>query len=468
MSFRFPLRNASAFALVWFGTYFASAPLDAGPVVKIEAGDAGAPSRLLVELTDTTNTEWRLQTSADLANWQDRATFKVRNSVHAFVVDLPASSAGRRDFFRFVSADAIDLPDDVASVTMLPEVPDDYHTLNLPAHLTQPTITAQDNTPPENPVTDAGATLGRVLFYDKRLSANNTVSCASCHQPEHGFSDPLPLSIGFDGRHTERNSMGLTSAKYYSRKSYFWDERAATLEEQVLLPIQNEIEMGLTLPELVTKLTAEAYYAELFTDAFGDATITTERVSRALAQFIRSIVSSKTKYDEGVATNFANFTAEESLGRQIFNNQIGTANCVACHGTDNFVSGRVTNNGLEFPSVDRGIGAITGNTADDGKFKSPSLRNIELTAPYMHDGRFATLEDVVEFYNSGVVAHPNLSGLMKNPAGSPNAGEPRRLNLTSEQKAALVAFLKTLTDRTVTEDGRFSDPFRTTGALALP
>lgn len=462
MSFRFSLRAALAFPAVFI------APLAiADPLVGIANGPL--PNQLEVELTDTTNATWRLQTSSDLATWQDRATFGVRNSVHTFVVDLPAAAgAGRRDFFRFVSDETAALPGDVAATTTLPETPDDYHTLDLPPHMAQPSITAQDNTPAENPVTDAGAALGRVLFYDKRLSANNTVACVSCHQPEHGFSDPRQFSVGFAGGRTERNSMGLTSAKYYPRKSYFWDERAATLEEQVLLPIQNEVEMGMTLPVLVAKLGEEDYYAELFTDAFGDATITTERISRALAQFIRAIVSTKSKYDEGVSTGFANFTPAELLGRQIFNNQVGTANCVACHGTDNFVSSRITNNGLEFPSIDRGIGAVTGNAADDGKFKSPSLRNIELTAPYMHDGRFATLEEVVEFYDSGVVAHPNLSGLLKNPADGPNPGEPRRLNLTAEQKGALVAFLKTLTDRTVTNDARFSDPFRDTETLALP
>ncbi|MEO0054633.1 MAG: hypothetical protein RLZZ50_580 [Verrucomicrobiota bacterium] len=457
-------RFAPAFALALGLAPMLVLPISAAPSVMITPG--AAAQAVDVRLTDTTNSTWRLQTSTDLVNWQDRALFKVRNSDHTFQVDRPAAGA-LGDFFRFVS-DTTPLANGRAAATTLPSPPDNYSVLNLPAHLRVPIILGQDNTPATNPATNPGATLGRVLFYDKRLSANNTTSCSTCHQPEHGFSDPRPLSTGFNGGHTDRNSMGLTSARYYPRRSFFWDERAATLEDQVLQPIQNEVEMGMTLPALVTKLSGETYYAELFTAAFGDATITSGRISLALAQFVRSIVSSNSKYDQGVATNFANFTAEEQLGRQVFTGQVGNATCLACHGTDNFVPGNLNNNGLENPSVDRGVGAITGNPADDGKFKVPSLRNIELTAPYMHDGRHATLEQVVEFYNSGVQPHPNLSAPLRNPPGSPAAGQPRRLNLTTAQKAALVAFLKTLTDRTVTSDERFADPFRGTSTLTLP
>jgi cytochrome c peroxidase len=460
-----PLHHPLCSIAVFVSAVLLNTPLVAEPSVTISHG--AAPQQLDVRLTDTANGAWRLQTSTDLANWQDRAIFKVRNSAHTFQVDRTASVAPG-DFFRFVSDDEAELPNGRAEATTLPATPENYRVLNLPPHLLAPVIQGQDNTPADNPVTDAGAALGRVLFYDKRLSANNTVACASCHQAEHGFSDPVPLSTGFAGGLTGRNSMGLTSARYYLRGRFFWDERAATLEEQVLQPIQNEVEMGMTLPELVDKLSLEDYYAELFTAAFGDATITSDRIARALAQFVRSIVSSNSKYDAGVAANFSNFTAEELLGRRIFLGQVGNATCVACHGTDNFVPGNaVNNNGVENPSVDRGVGAITGNPADDGKFKVPSLRNIELTAPYMHDGRFATLEEVVEFYNSGVQPHPNLSAPLRNPPGSPGAGQPRRLNLTTAQKSALVAFLKTLTDRTVTSDPRFSDPFRGTDTLVL-
>ena len=423
------------------------------------------PGVVELRVNDRSNGAWRVQSSSDLVNWTDRASFRVHNSE----VRLSANptALGPRFFFRLATHEnSVAVPNTLAAATLLPTVPANYAILNLPAHLRTPGIRAQDNTPADNPVTDHGARLGRVLFYDKRLSANNSVSCASCHQPDAGFSDPRQFSVGFLGGKTPRTSMGLTSARYYLRERFFWDERAATLEEQVLQPIQDEIEMGLTLPELTAKLSALPFYQELFTTAFGDATVTSERIARALAQFVRSIVSANSKYDAGVPTAFANFTAEENQGRQLFN---GAAGCAACHGSDNFVPGHaIFNNGLENPYIDKGVGARTGLATDEGLFKVPSLRNVELTAPYMHDGRFATLEQVVEFYNSGVVNHPNLSPQLRNPPGSPGAGQPRRLNLTTAQKAALLAFLKTLTDLSVVTDERFQDPFRYTTTLTLP
>jgi cytochrome c peroxidase len=207
---------------------------------------------------------------------------------------------------------------------------------------------------------------------------------------------------------------------------------------------------------VVQRVSAEPFYAQLFTSAFGTAEVNSTRISRALAQFVRSIASGNSKYDQGIPQNFANFTPLENQGRAIFQGPVG--GCAACHGSDNFVPGNaIFNNGIENPSVDLGLGGITGRVQDNGFFKVPSLRNIELTAPYMHDGRFASLEQVVEFYNSGVTAHPNLSPQLR--AGGPQ-GPPRRLNLTANQKAALVAFLKTLTDTSVTTDPKFSDPFR--------
>jgi cytochrome c peroxidase len=255
--------------------------------------------------------------------------------------------------------------------------------------------------------------------------------------------------------------MGLSNARWYQRRHFFWDERANTLEDQVLQPIQNSVEMGMTLNALTSRLAAEPFYTNLFARAFGTPVITSQRISLALAEFVRSIVATRSKYDAGVAIGFANFTAEENLGRQIFLGQTGNATCAACHGTDNFVPGpAINNNGLEYPYVDKGLGGITGLAQDEGLFKVPSLRSIELTAPYMHDGRFATLEDVVEFYNSGVVDNPNLSPPLRRrtPPGQP-PGPPLRLNLTTAEKAALVAFLKTLTDRNITADEKFSDPF---------
>ena len=223
------------------------------------------------------------------------------------------------------------------------------------------------------------------------------------------------------------------------------------------LPIQNAVEMGTTLPELEAKVSAEPYYQTLFASAFGTPQVTSDRISRALAQFVRSIISTQTKYDAGVTSNFTNFTAQENQGRQLFTGQAG---CATCHGTDNFVpGGAIFNNGLENPYVDKGVGAVTGRAQDEGLFKVPSLRNIALTAPYMHDGRFATLEQVVDHYNNGVVNHPNLSAQLRNPPGGPGGGQPRRLNLTAAQRASLVAFMRTLSDTGLPTDPKFSDPF---------
>jgi cytochrome c peroxidase len=240
-------------------------------------------------------------------------------------------------------------------------------------------------------------------------------------------------------------------------------KRAATLEDQTLMPIQDLVEMGMTLSGLETKLRTLPYYPALFTKAFGDNTITSSRVSLALSQFVRSIVSFQSKYDAGRQnfpgpppppnTPFPNFTIAENRGKEIFFTvQNG---CVACHGTETFTAPQEKNNGIDMATIDRGFGAVTNNMANDALFKVTSLRNVELTAPYMHDGRFGTLEEVVEHYSSGVRNHPNLSAQLKLPNGL-----PRVLNLSPGDKAALVAFLKTLTDPVVITDVKYSNPFK--------
>ncbi len=343
------------------------------------------------------------------------------------------------------------------NVLNLPASPYNYANPDLPAHFRANQVQNLDNTPNNNPVTNNGATLGRVLFYDKNFSANNTTSCGSCHLGVNGFSDPAQFSVGFQGGVTGRNSMGLANARYYNNGRFFWDERAATLEAQTLMPIQDPVELGMTLDGLVTKLQGVDYYPPLFENAFGDSTITSERISLALAQFIRSMVSYQAKYDTGLAAagnpnnNFANFTAQENQGKDLF--FANRTRCSDCHETALFVGDQPRNNGLDATTTDAGEGGVNGNQNDNGKFKAPSLRNIELTAPYMHDGRFATLEEVVEHYNSGVQDHPNLDNRLR------RGGNPRRLNLNDNEKAALVAFLKTLTDETMINDIKFSDPF---------
>ncbi|MCP4504287.1 MAG: cytochrome-c peroxidase [Deltaproteobacteria bacterium] len=321
-------------------------------------------------------------------------------------------------------------------------------------------VVQTDNTPADNPSTDLGATLDRVLFYDVSLSANRTVSCASCHKPDAGFSDDRILSKGFEDGDTGRHSMGLTNARYYGQGRFFWDQRAATLEEQVLMPFQDPVEMGMTLETLLARPKEASYYPALFNDAFGDEEITTDRMSKALAQFVRSMVSVDSKYDEGHAqvnarsVDFPNFTAEENLGKKLFSAPppLGGFGCFACHQGEAFVPQLATSNGLDAAITDQGFGEVTANAADDGTFKVPSLRNIGLTAPYMHDGRFATLEDVIDHYSEGIQDSPNLSGPLF---------AARQFNMTPVEKSALVAFLHTLTDETLVNDPKFSDPFVT-------
>jgi cytochrome c peroxidase len=417
--------------------------------LTLERGPAGAH---FVAISNAADQVWVIQRSSNLVSWTEFEAVKIHNG--RFRRALPDAASKPGEFFRAeFDPSRQTMTSDTTNALSLPPTQFNYAAPALPASFSVQPIVGQDNMRPANLTTDAGATLGRVLFYDKRLSTNQTVSCASCHQQRSGFSDPRQFSVGFAGGLTGRNSMGLSHARWYQRENFFWDERAATLEAQVLEPIQNAVEMGMTLPALTNRLAAEPFYTNLFTAAFGSPDITPARISRALAQFVRSIVSVQSKYDVGVTNNFANFTPLENQGRQIFNGPAG--GCAACHGTDNFVPGlAINNNGLEFPFVDPGLGGVTGNPPDNGKFKVPSLRNIALTGPYMHDGRFATLEQVVEFYNSGVVDNPNLSPPLRNPDGT-----VRRLNLTQQQKDALVAFLRTLTDPNLAMDPKYSDPF---------
>jgi len=444
---------------------FVARPAAAQPTVgaTLGIGPGTGTNAATLRIADPGNFVWVLQRSTDLTNWTEVAPLKLHNG--SFNLGVPAAPSA---LFRAVFLPARQtIASDVTNALLLPGTPFNYASPALPPSFSVNPILGQDNQPATNLTTDAGAALGRVLFYDKRLSTNQTVSCSSCHLQANGFSDPRPFSVGFNGGLTGRNSMGLSNARWYQRLKFFWGERAATLEEQTLMPIQDSLEMGMTLTALTNRLAAEPFYTNLFAQTFGTPEITAERVSRALAQFVRSIVSVQSKYDVGVTMSFANFTAQENLGRQIFLGQgtFGHVTCARCHGTDNFVpifppGTGIFNNGLENPYVDKGVGALTGQPQDEGLFKVPSLRNIELTAPYMHDGRFATLEQVVEFYDSGVVAHPNLSGPLKVPPGNGAAsGTPVRLNLTPQQKAALVAFMKTLTDPSLATDPKLSDPF---------
>jgi cytochrome c peroxidase len=341
------------------------------------------------------------------------------------------------------------------STLNLPATPYRYASVELPAHFSQPGQN-HDNTPPDNPLSDDGATLGRVLFYDTRLSANNTTSCASCHVQAHAFADPKSSSRGFHGALTDRRAMPLVNVGYYPRGRFFWDERTGTLEETVLLPIQSRIEMGQDLTRVVDTLARDAIYPGLFARAFGDRQIDEQRIGKALAQFVRSMVSSRSRYDEGrararsAADDFDNFTLQENRGKALFRR-----NCSTCHMKDrneHFFVPTPARTGLRGndPAADGGVGDVTLRAADLGAFKSPSLRNVEVSGPYGHDGRFATLEAVIDHYSD-------------NPIFDPSTGYaiPTSMNFTASEKAALIAFLTTLTDRTFLTDSRFSNPFVT-------
>ncbi len=337
-------------------------------------------------------------------------------------------------------------------------------TSNLPAAFSAPAVTALDNTPSDNPLTDAGATLGRALFYDPRLSREGTVSCASCHQQDLAFADGMTLSEGVDGGLTRRHGMPLVNVRWYARSAMFWDERASTLEEQVLMPIQDEVEMDLDLATLEDVLEAEPIYDDLFIDAFGDAERSSDRVSLALAQFVRAMVSADAPYDVGLADqggdprpDFANFTVPENRGKSVF---LGQAGCGDCHLSSAgrtrqasiFYIDEPTNNGLDRRTgADDGVGDITGRAQDQGLFKSPSLRNVAVTGPYMHDGRLETLTDVVEHYRRTVQPHPNLDPrLQRNGAQG----------ISNQDAADLVAFLETLTDEAFLTSPLLADPWQ--------
>ena len=347
----------------------------------------------------------------------------------------------------------------------LPAAPDPacrYET-RLDGHLSS--LRPLDNTPASNPVTRQGAALGRVLFFDHALSANGLVACSSCHSQEIGFDDPTRFSIGFQGRITRRSAMALANARFNPDGRYFRDLRAESLEAQVLDPFTDEIEMGLNPGELVGKVAEQPYYEALFNAAFGDPAITQQRIAQALAQFVRSITSLNSRYDAERAKagspqdDFPGFSAQENRGKQLFMTpaEKGGGGCIECHESEAFIMIEPRDNGL--PLVpgreDQGLGEMTGRPQDMGKFRAASLRNIALSAPYMHDGRFATLDEVIEHYSSGVAEKPNLGSELRD-----RNGKPAKLNLSREDQLALVAFLQSLTDENLPGDKCFSDPFR--------
>ncbi len=294
--------------------------------------------------------------------------------------------------------------------------------------------------PPDNPQTVEGIALGRKLFFDPILSANNTQSCASCHAPENAFTDIDRFSDGIDGILGNRNSMPLFNLAWNYDNKFFWDGRSFGLEKQALEPVKDPIELHNTWSNVAQTLQSHSEYPDLFLEAFGTSTIDSTLVTKALAQFQRTLISSNSRFDKHLLGEIT-LTPSELNGFNIFMDET-KGDCFHCHGNANnplWTDNDFHNNGLDATFLDKGLGKITGDPNDDGKFKSPSLRNLKFTAPYMHDGRFATLDDVINHYSEGLVNSPTIDPLMKSVD---NGG----VQLSDSEKADLKAFLLSLSD----------------------
>ncbi len=307
-----------------------------------------------------------------------------------------------------------------------------------------------DRIPKDNITTKEGAALGRLLFYDPILSADNTQSCGSCHNQKLAFTDNgTRYSKGINGSIGNRNAMPLFNLIW--NNGFFWDGGAATLEEQALKPIENPIEMNTTVTSVLNKLNASAKYPTLFLKAFGSSIITKELLAKAISQFERTLVSYNSKFDK-VKAGKDTFTASELRGKLIFedNSPNTGGDCIHCHVIGStFTDNEFRNNGLDENPIDKGRFLVTGRLADMAKFKVPTLRNIALTAPYMHDGRFTSLQQVVEHYNFNFVNNSLLDPFMQVQA---------KERLTDQQMLDLVSFLHTLTDSTFINNKEFSNP----------
>ena len=308
------------------------------------------------------------------------------------------------------------------------------YVVSYPLHIQQ-ALTAANNTPANNTLTNDGATLGRVLFYDKQLSKNNTVSCGSCHQQKFSFDDNVALSKGFEGGVTSRNSMAILNLRFYQNGRMFWDERAPSVEKQALQPIQNHVEMGLTLSELETKVKALSYYPSLFQKAFGTDQIDSIQIAKALAQFERSIVTYQSKYDR-VKQGLETFTPAEAQGEQLFLTAGGANKCAGCHTPPMFLNSMPTAAFALADATDKGIN-------NQNNFKCGSLRNISVRSNLFHNGSVANVQAMLT-------------------AGAPGSGTPPipLHSVAPQDVQSLLAFLNTITDNTIINEAKFSDPFK--------
>lgn len=306
----------------------------------------------------------------------------------------------------------------------------------------------------DNPVTVEGAELGRYLFYDSILSRDYTVSCASCHKQHLAFSDNRHFSTGINGKKTTRNTQPLFNLAWYP--SFFWDGRAASLEEQVFFPVRDHAEMNLDWKTAAKRINKSAFYRKQFQHVFGIKSVDSVHIAKAIAQFERTLLSYNSKYDKALRREVMLDSAEYA-GFVIMNDQ-SMGNCLHCHSTDSnplATNLDFANNGLQTilgtnRYADNGLFDHTGKEKDLGRFKVPSLRNIALTAPYMHDGRFTTLEEVVSFYGNGIHDTQYVDHRIRRNA----------LRFTDAEKKCIVAFLCTLTDSTFITNPAFSKPKR--------
>jgi cytochrome c peroxidase len=355
-------------------------------------------------------------------------------------------------YFLIVLLFAACRPDNKGGLADIPYNPTAFD-LKIPASFPKMEI------PTDNPLTTEGVALGRFLFFDKLLSANGTMACASCHLPEMNFTDGKATSKGVDNLDGRRSAMSLENIGFVN-KGLFWDGRTKTLEEQALLPVEDPIELHNKWTQLIDKLKTHADYPTRFRKAFGiteASEITKELAAKALAQFERTFLSGNAKVDK-IFKREDEFTNDEYSGYLLFFNAAGApdAQCGHCHTTPFYSSNDFFNNGLDSVSnllnfKDLGRGIVTKKESDNGKFRVPSLRNIELTAPYMHDGRFKTLEEVVEHYASGGHYADNID---------PFIPQIKAVNLTAKQKKQIILFLKTLTDTSFVRNTAFQDPFK--------
>jgi cytochrome c peroxidase len=325
-----------------------------------------------------------------------------------------------------------------------------------PSPLQIPTLFFQNINPPvipaNNPQTVEGVSLGRKLFFDPILSGDGTLACASCHSPTFSFTDSNQFSTGITMQQGDRNSMAIINAAWNWNGKFFWDGRANSLENQALDPVVNPIEMNNTWPNALASLQADANYPTLFKAAFGTSTIDSTLVTKALAQFERTLISANSPFDQFLLGQTSLSSAELS-GFSIYMDENG-GDCFHCHGQANqplWTDNDFHNNGLDATFLDNGLGSITGNSADNGKFKTPSLRNLAYTAPYMHDGRFETLDEVIDHYSERLVSSSTIDPLLK------YIGQGG-VQLTPSEKSDLKAFLLSLSEPEFRTNPNFQDP----------